>query len=74
MKSFKKIGLLMGFIAFSTSCSTLYDTSGEQRYLSSRNGPNLVVPPPLTTTNLGYFYNLPEQNQDARIGINPPTV
>ena len=74
MNCFKKIGLLMGFIAFATSCSSLYDTSGEQRYLSSRNGPNLVVLPPLTTTNLGSFYNLPPQTQDARIGIKPPTV
>ena len=74
MNCFKKGSVLIGLIIFLMGCSSHYDSSGEQRYLSSRNGAQLVVPAPLTTTNLSYFYNLPSQNQDARISIQPPTV
>ena len=54
------------------SCSMQYTSNGEQHYLESRNGVNLVVPPPLTTTNISHFYDLPPQNQDARVSIEPP--
>lgn len=74
MKDFKTVGLLISFVACLGGCSSSFDNSGEQRYLSSKNGVTLEVPAPLTTTNLGYFYNLPPQNQDARVSIKPPTV
>ena len=56
------------------SCSSHYASNAETNYLKSRNGPELVVPPPMTTANMGYFYNLPAQNEDARVSIKPPTV
>ena len=74
MSDLKKIGLLFSLVSCLAACSSRYDNSGEQRYLASKNGATLVVPSPLTTTNLGYFYNLPPQNQDARISIKPPSV
>jgi len=49
-----------------------YSTSGESLYLNSRNGVKVAVPYPLTTGNMSNFYDLPPQNQDARIRIAPP--
>lgn len=49
-------------------------TGGENNdYLTSRNGPDLVIPHPLTTQNISHFYDLPPQNQDPRVSIKPPT-
>lgn len=74
MNGFIKITVCMVGLLSLIACSSRFDNSGEQRYLSSRNGQQLVVPPPLTTANIGYFYNLPAQTQDARVTIQPPTV
>ena len=68
----KKIGMLMGFSVLLTACSAQYTSNGEQRYLKSRNGVNLVIPPPLTSANNSHFYDLPPQNQDAQVSIEPP--
>lgn len=57
-----------------TGCSAQYTTNGEQQYLQSRNGLRLVVPPPLTTANISDFYDLPPQNQDARVSVVPPSA
>lgn len=54
------------------SCSSHYASNRDNLYLKSRNGVALVVPPPMTTGNLGYFYNLPLQTQDASVDIKPP--
>ncbi len=56
-----------------SGCSAQYTSNGEQQYLQSRNGVNLVVPLPLTSTNISHFYDLPSQNQDAKISTEPPT-
>ena len=40
--------------------------------MTSRNGLLLVVPPPLTRSNIGDFYDLPVQNQNVRVRIAPP--
>ena len=53
------------------SCTAQYTSNGEQHYLQSKNGPTLVVPKPLTSANLSNFYDLPPQNQDARVDIKP---
>jgi uncharacterized lipoprotein len=53
-------------------CSSRYATNGESLYLQSRNGPLLEVPPPLSRANISNFYDLPQQNQDARVSIAPP--
>lgn len=56
-----------------TACTTKYASNGEQLYLYSRNGAKLIVPPPLTSSNISYFYVLPAQNQDSRVSIMPPS-
>ncbi|WP_058528381.1 hypothetical protein [Legionella londiniensis] len=54
------------------SCSSYYTSNGENVYLRSGNGPDLIVPPPLTDTNISYFYNLPAQRQNPQVNIEPP--
>ena len=49
-----------------------YSSNGENLYLQSRNGTKIVVPPPLTSSNISNFYDLPEQNQDPKVSIDPP--
>lgn len=68
---------ILGVACLISSCSSLfsqtdYDSSDKLHYLKSKNGPQLVVPPPLTSTNISDFYDLPPQNQDARVSITPP--
>lgn len=68
MKKLKIIILLFPILA---GCHAQYTTNGEQQYLKSRNGIGLVVPPPLSTTNMSHFYDLPPQDQDSHVSIKP---
>lgn len=68
----KKVGLIVGVLLSLTACTAQYTSNGEQKYLQSLNGANLVVRPPLTSANISDFYNLPPQTQDARVSIAPP--
>ncbi|MFI4919316.1 MAG: hypothetical protein ACHP65_07150 [Legionellales bacterium] len=65
--------VVLALLALS-ACSSHYASNGETVYLQSRNGAKLEVPPPLTSSNISYFYDLPPQNQDARVSIAPPMV
>ena len=55
-----------------SACSSRYSSNGEHLYLNSRNGVKLEVPHPLTGANITNFYDLPAQDQDARVSIAPP--
>ena len=66
--------MLMGFSVLLTACSAQYTTNGEQKYLQSHNGAKLVISPPLTAANISNFYDLPLQNQDARVSNIVPSV
>lgn len=74
MSVVKKVTLVMLCSMWLASCSSFYNSSAETNYLKSRNGPELVVPSPMTKDNMGYFYNLPAQTQKAKVSIKPPTV
>ncbi|PWY54558.1 hypothetical protein DGG96_11490 [Legionella qingyii] len=67
----KKLFFLIFVTLVLCGCSR-YASNGEHLYLSSRNGPPLEVPPPLSKANISSFYDLPQQNQDARVSIAPP--
>lgn len=69
-----KIGLLLLLSIFGSACSSYYASNTERSYLHSRNGVNVVVPPPLTTTSMSHFYDLPPQEQNAKVSIKPPTA
>lgn len=68
----KKIGWLVGLLGLLTSCADLYDSNGEQQYMSSRNGTVVKVNPPLSSANISDFYDLPEQDKDAKVSTMPP--
>ncbi|MDP3704733.1 MAG: hypothetical protein Q8R24_02335 [Legionellaceae bacterium] len=72
----KKLGFIVMAAGLLTSCSvfnpTDYASSNKEQYLKSTNGAQLVVPPPLTTSNISDFYSLPAQNQNAKVSITPP--
>jgi len=57
-----------------SGCSNRYASNGEKLYLGSRNGVSVVVPPPLTNTNVSHFYDLPSQDRNAEVNIAPPSV
>ncbi|MBI2786910.1 MAG: hypothetical protein HYX60_11675 [Legionella longbeachae] len=68
----KKLSFIVFFVVLVISGCGRYISKGETLYLGSRNGPTLEVPPPLTRANINNFYDLPQQNQDARVSIDPP--
>lgn len=43
-------------------------------YLTSTNGRDIVVPPPLTRQYITNFYHVPEQTKNAEISIKPPAM
>ena len=71
MNGINKVGYLCLCSMLLAACAA---NQGSDAYLKSTNGPDLVVPAPLTSANMGYFYKLPPQHQNARIGIEPPNV
>lgn len=68
----KKISFMIIGLLVLSGCSR-YASNGESLYLKSRNGEKINVPSPLTSSNISSFYDLPAQNQDARVSIEPPT-
>jgi uncharacterized lipoprotein len=68
----KKLSFIVCIGLVISACSERYSSSGESLYLKNRNGPELIVPTPLTKENMSNFYNLPPQNQYARVRITPP--
>ncbi len=62
--------LALGLLAL-VSCSK-YSSNGESLYLQSRNGQKVEVPPPLTSSSISNFYDLPEQTQNAKVNVEPP--
>ena len=67
----KKFGCLALVLLTLGACSK-YSSNGENLYLQSRNGQKVEVPPPLTSSHISNFYDLPEQAQNANLNIEPP--
>jgi uncharacterized lipoprotein len=56
------------------SCSQ-FASNGEKIYLRSKNGPGIVVPPPLTDNNISHFYDLPAKpSKQPEVGVEPPFI
>ena len=68
----KKLSFIVGAVVLLSACSGRYSSNGESLYLKNNHGTTLEVPPPLTRENISDFYNLPPQNQEARVNIVPP--
>ncbi len=56
---FLKFGVFVLGIISLCACNTPFSSSEKDQYLESKNAPDLVVKPPLTTSNLSGFYTLP---------------
>ncbi len=67
----KNVVLLISALLLA-ACSA-YTSNGEKQYSQSKNGATVVVPPPLTDSNISHFYDLPPQNQSAQVSITPPS-
>lgn len=67
----KKIGFFLLASTFLVACAN-YTSVGEKYYLQSRNGMTVVVPPPLTDSNISHFYDLPPQTMNPEVRITPP--
>lgn len=72
----KRFIVLLFIISMLSSCffwePTDYASNDKDQYLTSKNGPNLVVPQPLSSSNISDFYTLPDQNQNAKVSVEPP--
>lgn len=55
-----------------SACSSRYASNAETQYLKSRNGNALVVPPPMTNTNISHFYDLTQGRENVMVSIIPP--
>lgn len=69
----KKLAVVVSSALILCACSTHYASNRDKQYLDSRNGKQLVVPPPLTTSNISHFYDLPQREKSAAVSITPPT-
>lgn len=54
-----------------SGCSK-YASNGEALYLSARNGPNLVVPSPLSSVSISHYHDLPDVPNPAPVNLAPP--
>lgn len=68
----RKLSTIFLMALCTTACTTKYATNGENLYLKSKNGIRVSVPPPLTSSNISPFYDLPAQTQNAKVSISPP--
>jgi uncharacterized lipoprotein len=74
----KKILVLLASSCMLSAClewePTDYASNDKKQFLKSKNGAAPVVPKPLTSSNISDFYNLPDQNQNAKVSVDPPVV
>jgi|GEM_PF-6619820 len=54
-----------------TKLNVPYASNKEDQYLESKNGKDLQVKAPLTTSNMSGFYNLPPAPKNAEVSIKP---
>jgi uncharacterized lipoprotein len=52
-------------------CQVPYPSNNKDAYLKSKNGPKLVVPPPLQQNEISSFYYLPNADGHKKVSIKP---
>ena len=67
-----KVGLLVLGVVVLSGCNTPFASNEKDQYLESKNAPDLVVAPPLTTSNLSGFYKLPPAPEHPELDVLPP--
>lgn len=68
MLRFLSLVLLVGLLV---GCQVPYPSNDKQAYLKSKNGPRLVVPPPLEQDEISSFYYLPDAEGQKKVSIKP---
>lgn len=68
----KKLSVIVIVSLGLTACASQYVTQQSNKVAQSRNGKKLVVPPPLTSERLSFYYDLPAQTQVTKISVAPP--
>jgi len=67
-----KAGILVLGVVALCGCNTPFASNDRDQYLESKNAPDLVVSPPLTTSNLSGFYTLPPAPEHPKVDVLPP--
>lgn len=62
---------LVIWVGLLASCGVPYPSNDKQAYLKSKNGPRLVVPPPLEQDEISSFYYLPDAEGQKKVSIKP---
>lgn len=70
----KKVSFWIVCLLCLASCATKYASNDKQQYLSSRNGPHIETPPPLTNSNMSGFYELPTPEGAKKTSVVPPAA
>ncbi len=67
-----KLACLTLIVSGLVACSS-YVSKSDYAYLHSQNGIKIEVPAPLTGSSISNFYDLPDQTQNAKVSIEPPS-
>ncbi|NCT56660.1 MAG: hypothetical protein GW760_02970 [Legionella sp.] len=68
-----RAGLLVLCVVSLCGCNTPFASNDKDQYLESRNAPDMMIKPPLTTSNLSDFYTLPAAPEyPKKVDILPP--
>lgn len=67
-----RAGLLILGVVSLCACNTPFASNDKDQYLESQNAPDMLIKPPLTTSNLSGFYTLPSAPEHAEVDILPP--
>ncbi|MDX2345272.1 MAG: hypothetical protein QNK11_00160 [Legionella sp.] len=57
-----------------TKLAVPFASNNKTQYLDSKNAPDLVVEPGLTTSNLSGFYRLPSPPKNPKVDVLPPVT
>ena len=66
-----KVLILVTMVLGLVACQVPFASNNKDAYLKSKNGPNLVVPPPLQSDEISSFYNLPDAEGNKKVSIKP---
>ncbi len=66
-----KVVIIVLSCLYVVGCAVPYPSNDAKAYLKSKNGPKLVVPPPMQQDEISSFYDLPDAEGNKRVNISP---
>lgn len=71
-KIISRVLVVLGYVLLA-ACASQYASNGERIYLDAKNGPALIVPQGLSSTNISHRFDCPEPSQDNHsVSVEPP--